>query len=278
MTGKSPALTTVVLPVWDEYVTRWLPSAVSSLQSQDVTAPVVVVDNASEVELPELPDTHIVRSPSRLSRGAARDLGLAHVRTPYVVMWDADDVMPPGTISFLEHSIDHDPHLAAFGMAIVEDGSGRRHRWPRPWIARLVRLPRLFAFLHSVWSLFPAAGATIMRTEWVRDAGGYGDVETGEDWLLGVSLAYRGRIGWSEQVGRVYRLHAESNWARHASDVGYQLDHARSVRRRLRADDGLPAWGRMALPLIQLAQYGAIALHQVITAARRARSRRNRYA
>src|SRR5205085_684402 len=127
----------------------------------------------------------------------------------------------------------------------IEHASGERHRWPRPWISALARFPKLFAFLHSVWSLFPAAGATIMRTDWVRDAGGYGDVDTGEDWLLGVSLAFRGPIGWTEQVGRVYRRHAESNWARHAANLGYQLRHARAVRERLRADAGLPGWARM---------------------------------
>jgi len=271
VTGNPPALTTVVLAVWDEYVADWLPVAMESLEAQEIQAPVIVVDNASRVALPELPGALVVRSPSRLTRGAARDFGLAHVTTPYVVMWDADDVMPPGTIAFLQGAMEADPRMSAFGMAIIEDASGERHRWPRPWISTLVRFPRLFAFLHSVWSLFPAAGATIMRTRLVREAGGYGDVETGEDWLLGVSLAFRGRIGWAERVGRVYRLHTESNWARHAMDVGYQLHHARTVRERLRADEGLPGWVRMVLPLVRIGQYAAIALHQLVAAVRQVR-------
>jgi hypothetical protein len=216
----------------------------------------------------------MMRSPRRLTRGAARDLGLARVQTPYVVMWDADDVLLPGTVSFLEDAISSDPRMVAFSTAVIEDPSGARHRWPRRRALALVRWPRLFALLHSMWSMFPTTGATIMRTEAVRSAGGYGDAETGEDWFLGVSLAFRGRFGWSERPGRVYRVHAHSNWARHESDLGYQLEHASAVRDRIRSDMGIPNWVRTALPLIQLGQYGAILAHAVVVALRRMRHTR----
>src|SRR5213076_1304597 len=107
------------------------------------------------------------------------------------------------------------------------------------------------ALLDCVWSLYPTTGATIMRTERVRAAGGYGDGESGEDWCLGVSLAFRGRIGWSEVPGRVYRLHERSVRARHTR-LRHQIRHARAVRERIRADRGIPAWARGALPAIAL--------------------------
>ena len=55
MTGDPTADTTVVLPVWDEYVAARLPEALASLRAQDLAAPIIVVDNASEVQLPDLP-------------------------------------------------------------------------------------------------------------------------------------------------------------------------------------------------------------------------------
>ena len=267
MIDDPTVLTTVVLAVWDEYVAMRLPEALASLRAQDVTAPIIVVDNASEVKLPDLPGVTLVRSPRRLTLGAARNLGLADVTTSYVVVWDADDVMLPGTLGFLEGTIRSDPTLAAFGTAIVEEPSGIRHRWPRRWVAVLVRMPRLFALLDSTWSLYPTTGATIIRTELARGGGGYADAESGEDWCLGVSLAFRGRIGWSERPGRVYRLHPQSVWARHMT-VRHQLRHARAVRARIRTDSGIATWARLALPLIQLGQYLAVAGHVAVSAAR----------
>ena len=270
MTDEPTVLTTVVLAVWDEYVAGRLPEALTSLREQNVASRIVVVDNASEVKLRELPGVSRVRSSRRLTLGAARNLGLAQVTTPYVVVWDADDVMLPGTLGFLEAAIRSDPRLAAFATAIVEDPSGARHRWPRRWVAALVRAPRLFALLDSVWSLYPTTGATIMRTELVRAAGGYGDAESAEDWCLSVSLAFRGRVGWSERPGRLYRLHEESVWARHMT-VGHQLRHAHTVRERIRGDTGIAGWARAALPLIRLGQYAAVAGHLAVSAARRLR-------
>lgn len=267
MTAEPAAQTTIVVPVWDDYVPGWLDEALDSLRAQDSSAPIVVVDNASEVTLPRLEGVSVVRAPRRLTLGQARNLGLARVKTPYVVAWDADDVMLPGTLSFLEHAIGSDPRLAAFATAIVEHSSGERHRWPRRWVAAAVRAPAAFALLDSVWSLYPTTGATIMRTELARAAGGFGDGVGGEDWCLGVSLAFRGRIGWSEAPGRVYRLHDRSMRMRHTTRRHLRRK-ARNVRHRIRADAGIPGWARRMLPLIALGQSGALAAHAAVVMCR----------
>jgi glycosyltransferase involved in cell wall biosynthesis len=259
-----------VLPVWDEYVGASLTRALGSLAEQDIAAPIVLVDNASDIEVPPSSGVVVIRSSHRLTLGGARNLGLAQVTTPYVIVWDADDVMLPGTLRFLEQAIAENGALAAFGSAIIEHPSGERHRWPRRWIARLVRAPLLFALLDCIWSLYPTTGATIMRTDLVRDAGGYSDTESAEDWGLGVSLAFRGTVGWSERPGRIYSQHAHSVWARHLT-VAHQLKHARAVRSRIRGDSGLPAWAKAALPLIGLGQYLAVGGHVAVAAARRLR-------
>jgi glycosyltransferase involved in cell wall biosynthesis len=271
MTGDAAMKTTVVLPVWDAYAAgERLSEAVESLLKQGVPARILVVDNASESTLPELSGVDVVRTARRLTLGAARNLGLAQVSTPYVVEWDADDLMLPGTLAFLEAAIHSDSRLAAFAVAIIEEPSATRHRWPRRWVAALVRVRPLFALLHCIWSLYPTTGATIMRTALVREAGGYSDAESSEDWCLGVSLAFRGRFGWSERPGRLYRLHDSSVWSRHMS-LRHQLRHARTVRERIRHDAGIASWARSALPLIQVGQYAAIAAHVAFAAARRLR-------
>src|SRR4051812_35894196 len=233
--GSGPeVLTTVLMPVWDDYV-QWLPQAVASVQEQDVATDIVVVDNASDVPLPELPGVSLIASPRRLTLGAVRNLGLAHVTTPYVVVWDVDDAMLPGALRVMEDAMRSDPALVAFGAAIVEEASGRRHRWPRRWAAALARFPAIFALLDCVWSLYPTTGATIMRTQLTQSAGGYGEAESGEDWCLGVSLAFRGRVGWTERPGRVYRLHPHSIWSKHRT-VRDLVRHAKAVRDRIRHD------------------------------------------
>ncbi len=259
MDGAS-AQTTVVLAVWDEYVGAEFTEALDSLRSQDVPSEIVIVDNASTAPVPSAPGTQSIRSPRRVPLGVARNLGLAAVRTPYVVFWDADDVMLPGTLAFLEASIADDPSTAVAGAAIIEAPSGRRHRWPRRWIAPLTAIRPVFALLHSMWSLYPTTGATIIRTEWARAAGGFGTTEAGEDWCLGVSLAFRGRIRWSERPGRVYRLHDASVWARHMT-YRHQVRHARVVRARMRSDPGVPAWAKAAIPLVLVGQQLALLAH-----------------
>jgi glycosyltransferase involved in cell wall biosynthesis len=268
MIGDLVAQTTVVIAVWDEYAGQRLTEALHSLEQQGSGSPIVLVDNASQVAIPEPLGVTVVRSARRLTLGAARNLGLEHVVTPYVVVWDADDVMLPGTLLFLESAISADSGVAAFGSTILEDPSGTRHRWPRPRIASFAAHQRAFAVLNAVWSQYPATGATIMRTAAVRSAHGYPDVDSGEDWCLGVSLAFRGRIGWSERPGRIYRVHDESVWARHMS-ARHQLRHAHAVRQRLRDDTAIPTWARAMLPLICLGQYVAIGAHAMLDAARR---------
>jgi glycosyltransferase involved in cell wall biosynthesis len=256
-------MTTVVLPVWDAYVDERLQEALESLREQTPSPRVVVVDNASRVALPQLSAAEVVRVPRRVSVGAARNVGLEHVGTPYVMFWDADDLMLPGTVEFLEERLRSAPDLAACAAAIVDEGSGERHRWPRRWIAGVIGKPRLFALLDCLWSIYPTTGATLMRTELVRGAGGYGDAEYGDDWQLGVALAFRGPLGWSERPGRLYRSHPDSLSARHLT-IGGQLAHARAVRRRVRSDSGIPRWARRSLPLIVLGQYVALVAHMVL--------------
>ena len=84
-----------------------------------------------------------------------------------------------------------------------------------------------------------------------------------EWWCLGVSLAFRGRLGWSEQPGRIYHLHAGSVWSSFFS-LGHQRRHAEIVRHRLRDDPGIPKWAKRLIPIIWFGQQSALAAHAVV--------------
>src|SRR5258705_5095063 len=67
---------TVVVPAWGDYAGEPLGEALDSLQTQDLPARIIVVDNASEPALAVPAGVEVVRSAERLSVGAARKLGL----------------------------------------------------------------------------------------------------------------------------------------------------------------------------------------------------------
>ena len=266
---SGPATTvTVVIPVWDSYV-EFLADAVESVKRNAPQAPIVVVDNASSTPIPEFECCAIMRAPHRLSVGAARNLGLDQVETEYVVVLDADDVLLEATLDFLHSRIAADPGLAVSATSILDGETEERHRTPRRFVERLVRWPRIFALAHTIWSLFPIQGCAILRTDQVREAGGYPDAHWGDDWVLATSLAFRGRVEVSARMGLFYRPTQGSLWRRYRPP-GELVASARLVRDRLRSDPGVPGWARALLPGIAVLQLAAIYVARpVYLAARR---------
>jgi glycosyltransferase involved in cell wall biosynthesis len=268
---------TVVIPVWDEY-TRWLPDAVASIREQEVPVTLVVVDNSSRVELPPLEGPgaiRVVRSEGRLSLGAARNLGLGRVTTPFVLFWDADDRMLPGTLRWLREALHADPRLGVVAGSILESEKGPRHRWPRPWTYGLAGHQTLFALANSVWALYPTVGATLMRTELAREAGGFADREGDEDAFLGISLAFRARIRLDRRPGRVYRRHGRALLVAGPFTTRQLFAKARLSRELLRRDPAVPRWVKAALPAIALLQLSVIFLvRPIVVVIRRLRGER----
>jgi glycosyltransferase involved in cell wall biosynthesis len=262
---------TVVIPVWDSYVDRYLAEAIASAGSQDLGVALLVVDNASEppVTLPA-GAALVVRTPRRVSVGDARNVGLEAAVTPYVVMWDADDVMPQGTIRKLRSALDSDPRIVLAAMSITEFPRQRAHHWPRPWTKALTGLPRAFLFANAIHSLVPTTGGVMFRRDEAIAAGGYADADGGDDWVLGVSLASRGHVRLLPTAGRLYRRHADSlsaSWR--AGDI---RKHAGRVRLRLRSDASVPRIVRATVPLIHVAQLFVIYLLRPLRRALRPRA------
>lgn len=210
----------------------------------------LVVDNASDPPVGELAGADVERSSTRLSVGAARNLGLERVTTPFVLFWDADDLMCPGILAVLEDRLTADPAAIGAAAGILEDQPRVPHRWPRRWARRLASKPMPFALVNSVWSVYPTTGATLLRADAVRAAGGFGDASSGEDWSLGVSLAFRGRLLFEETPGRIYRRHAGSLWEKQGGRADL-VRNAAAVRARLRADPAAPAALRPVLGVLQ---------------------------
>lgn len=248
------ARVTVVIPVWDAYAGDGLMEAIASVRGQAVALELIVVDNASQVPLPSLPDAGVVRLPVRRSTGAARNAALDHIHTPYVVFLDADDLLLDGAVQRLIDGLDADDRRSAYTLLIVDGVTGERHRSPRRFARILCRLPLAFALANTIWSLLPTQGCTIMRARDLRACGGYGDSIHGEDWTLATSLAFRGEVSFGRRPGLRYRRRWDSPGAA-ALSSSVLLENARQVRTRIRADPAIPPWVKFGLPLIALAQW-----------------------
>jgi glycosyltransferase involved in cell wall biosynthesis len=239
---------TVVVPAWGRYVTDYLPEALASLAVQDPPPHVIVVDNASNEPVVAAGAT-VIRAATRLSAGAARNVGLEAVATKYVLFGDADDVMLPGTLDRLRQELERDDGVVAAGAAIVLP-SGAPYHWPRVF-PRWVHRRRTFAVLNTVTSQYSTIG-TLMRADDVRAVGGFADRDAGEDWVLGAMLATLGRIAITPTPGRVYRRHTGSlsaDWS-----TGQLLDSASAVRAHVRGLDSAP-WVLRAPALLAPAQW-----------------------
>ena len=246
----------VVIPVWGERYVATLSRAVASVRAQSADVPVVVVDNASDAEVPASGGASIVRAHQRLSAGAARNLGLEQVATDGVVFLDADDELAPGALAAMEAGLSGDPESPVYVLAVVE-ADGARHAFPHRFALMLARAPRLFALATAVWSLYPVHGPAAVRTSAARDAGGNADSTGGEDWALAVSLAFRGRVAIDGRPGLVYHRRPDSLLPRTRGTADI-LAAAGRVRARLRRDPAVPAAVRAALPAIALAQWTLI--------------------
>jgi glycosyltransferase involved in cell wall biosynthesis len=270
MARNSAGSVTVVIPVWDHYV-QFLPEAVGSVDPGPPKTRIVVADNASTVPIPELTGVSVVRSPERLTVGGVRNFGLEQVDTEYVLVLDADDQLLPGTIPFLLGRLRADPRLSVCTTSVLDGATGERHPFPRRFVPFLCRLRSMFALLDSIWSLFPIQSCALLRTAQVREAGGYADADWGDDWVLAVSLAFRGRVQVDHRLGRYYRRNPDSlSRKRRRAD---RVASARFVRRRLRRDPAIPAWVRPLIPGIGLLQLSVIYLvHPAYLVARRRQS------
>jgi glycosyltransferase involved in cell wall biosynthesis len=246
---------TVVVPVWDRYVAFVRECIASALDQTGVRTPkVVVVDNASDVPLPSLPPAvEVVRSPRRLSVGAARNFGLERVETEKVIFCDADDRLLPGAIAFLTSRMEERPELVAAICRYVSwnPETGARavlERSPRPIVFRVAGYPRLFALAGLRYNCFPVVGG-IVRTEAARDAGGFGDGNVGEDWILGAQLAFRGPIEFNREPSFLRRVHPGSLWYRQHAYSEY-LARCDLLRERVKRDPSVPRWVKAGLPLL----------------------------
>lgn len=235
-----------VIPVWDDFVAL-LPEAVESLRTDaDEAWEIVVVDNCSDVEVPSLAGTTVLRTPRRMTIGGARNWALRQVETDLFMFWDADDRVLPGTLGLLRTTLAANPGAVAAvcSWRAWDADSGRTSDWgfPKPWAVRIARWPSLLAASALFLNPYPVTGATLFRAAAVRGLDPCLDANYGEDWALALALALRGRVVMLEHAGRLYRIHSGSLTTGEQPRATLYDTTAAAVRDAARSDPARPWW------------------------------------
>jgi glycosyltransferase involved in cell wall biosynthesis len=242
----------VVVVVWNDYV-RFVGAAVEAAREIPSLQSIIVVDNASAVALPPLPrNVTVIRTSSRLTIGAARNIGLAAVEAPYVLFLDVDDALDARVIQQLVERLAATPGASTVAGALVrlypDDRPGRRR--PHAFISWIRRAQRLWFLVNLVKNGLPIIGCAVHRTTSCVDAGGFSELDYGEDWSLANALLLRQRVLLD---GRVALLHR-----RHGRSLGLAVgpreirQAACCIRSRVRNDPATPRWVRHALPAVSV--------------------------
>lgn len=244
----------VVIPAWD--LGQELVEAVNSVANQDSAARILVIDNASHTPLPPLPHVEVIRLPQRVSVGAARNAGLAHVSEEFVMFMEGDDLLTPGALRFLASQISQRPEvtIVAGRFRVWDPNTGRSvpARWPFEYCYRLNKFPWLFALINCVRNVLPTTGPVLARTEAVRESGGFADSNWAEDWALGAVLGFVGIPLLSRRCCGLYRVDVNrvtlSDYKERRFRPAWQ--GRMQIRQKLRTSPVVPRYVRWAAPLL----------------------------
>lgn len=195
---------TVVVAVWDSHahlaavLADRLEPFFARIESVGGVGRMLVVDNASRRSVPLSGRAERIELRSRLSPGLAKNVALARVVTDVVCFLDADDFPLADGLYELYRSLRTAPDEVAALCGAMNLSGPRGGRWLGPWphpaAKRLVGRRRLFAAINALINETPISPGTMIRTESAVEAGGFGDLWFGEDWVLAASLAGGGQI------------------------------------------------------------------------------------
>lgn len=165
--------------------------------------PIVVVDNGSrdgsaDAIASRFPSVTLIRAKRNLG-AAARNIGVAYARTPYIAFCDDDTQWEPGALDRAVYLLDAAPGVAVVS-ACVQVGATRQ---TDPTCISMAHSPLAREHLPGPQLLGFMAGACVFRTVAFYDVGGYWPplFIGGEEELMALDLVERGwRIVYADDV------------------------------------------------------------------------------
>ncbi len=239
----------IVIPTRNRFAL--LCEAIESIQAQTSTSwQVVVVDDCSDDgsadKLRALVHNDerllLVALGERSERSTARNTGLEHVKSRFVLFLDDDDRLLPEAVSRLVSALDRHRNAAvAIGARRMFDERGHARRAPHPRVPLERRLWReLLVGWVTEWVAVP--GQCMFRTDVLREAGAWNATLVGpEDQELLLRVAADRAAYILPQTVLEYRLHG-SQWR--PPDVATQEDAFRGDIAARLSDSGHRAAAR----------------------------------
>lgn len=176
---------------------HYMREAIESVFAQkgDVREIILVNDNSSDADVDALcrqysdqPGVRYVKRSLPGSSGTARNAGLALVRSKYVCFLDDDDRFAPQKIRAQVREFEKNPNLAfvATGATVIGSEGTVYARSGSPDFFPGAPLASMLAFCRVIHS------SVMMKTDVIREVGGYREAFQGEDWELWCRLLARG--------------------------------------------------------------------------------------
>lgn len=268
---KTPAVS-IIMPTYNRR--RFLPQAFESIRRQRFSDwELIVVDDGSTDYTADVAATlsaglvqpvRLLRQPNQGPYGA-RNTGLDHAQGQYIAFFDSDDQWLPHHLENCVEALERnsDVHWVYHACRVVDDATGettsestfRRARQARPFLAlpvdkrrnlNVFAEPNLATCILNGVGLFAGLQNSVIR----RDLFAQFRFETelrneAEDQILVILAAASGkRIGYIDDVGVVYRVHADNS---SAAATGQSLERRLRVYEAVaKGFEGLPTRTRLS--------------------------------
>ena len=231
-----PLRVTVAMPVFN--ASEWVADAVESVLAQDFDGfELIVVDDGStdgscDRVRPYVrdPRVRLSRNDENLGSGVTRNRILEMARGSCLVPCDADDLLLPGALRHLSRFLDRHAEVGAvYGDILVLEAGPAGLEGPPKVVGRDANL---------VWDLYENVvnhGGSMMRTELMRQVGGYACGPVPDDRGLFLKLAETTRIRYlAGRLTYVWRRHPGSQSRRPQDPAALQRMIEQAVDRRRR--------------------------------------------
>ena len=195
---------------------RFAQEAIASAVEQGVK--VLVVDDGSQpTQLAQLrevvagfPDIRLEADGHNLGLSGRLNSALQHVDTPWLSVLAADDAFEPGGVAALLNAASPEDAVVWGNLALMDEagvplGTSRpRNSWQRPIARRYLDGGRPFHVLLR-FNNFVTGGMSLIRTDVVRQAGGWDSEVTTEDFDLWLRLSRSHTFRYVDSIVGRYR-------------------------------------------------------------------------
>jgi len=233
----------IVIPTYNR--ARLLPGAIESAQNAGSDIEVIVVDDCSSDDTPEvcgkIPGIQYVRLSTNGGLANARNVGIAESSCEFVAFLDDDDLRLPGSLNKQLHFLTADERIAfCYGQALIGDA---RRQLPTGEVYPL-KCPQGDIFWDLLEDNFIPMPSVLARKSSLLSQGGFNTaLKLIEDWDMWLRLSERSLVAAVEEPVAIHRKAvAESGqMCSNAAEICRQALHVQQMaltRPRARASAG----------------------------------------